>query len=80
MRWDRIAVLGLAVVLTVVGITVLLTRGSGQQAAVSRHGSTSTSAPAPDPTTSTTGRADHNHHGASRHHDDHGRGVAPPDR
>jgi len=30
VRWDRIAVLGLAVVLTVVGITVLLTRGSGQ--------------------------------------------------
>ena len=54
MQWDRIVVFGLAVVLTVVGVAVLLTRGSGQQAAVSRHGSTSTSAPAPDPTTSTT--------------------------
>jgi hypothetical protein len=53
VRWDRIAVFGLALVLTVVGITVLLTRGSGPQAAVSSHGSTTTSVPVADPTTTT---------------------------
>ena len=55
MRWDRLAVFLLAIVLTVVGIAVLLTRGSGPQAAVSsRRGSPPTSTSVPAPTTSTT--------------------------
>jgi hypothetical protein len=55
VRWDRLAVFLLAIVLTVVGIAVLLTRGSGPQAAVSsRRGSPPTSTSVPAPTTSTT--------------------------
>jgi hypothetical protein len=55
VRWDRLAVFLLAIVLTVVGIAVLVTRGSGPQAAVSsRRGSPPTSTSRPAPTTSTT--------------------------
>jgi hypothetical protein len=55
VHWDRVTVFGLAIALTIVGIVVLVTRGSGPQAAVSSHRDpppTSTSVRAP--TTSTT--------------------------
>jgi hypothetical protein len=55
VRWDRIAVFALAIVLSVVGLTVLLIRGSGPRATVTSHvgpAPSSSTVPAA-PTTST---------------------------
>jgi hypothetical protein len=52
VRWDRIAILGLAIVLTVVGIAILVGHSSGQPAAVSsRKTSPTTTATLPPTTT-----------------------------
>ena len=58
VRWDRVTVFGLAIVLTVVGIVVLVTRGPGPQATASSHREPPpTSSSVPAPTTSTTAPA-----------------------
>ncbi|MGA8370375.1 MAG: hypothetical protein WB765_09625 [Acidimicrobiales bacterium] len=64
MHWDRVILFGVAIVLTIVGVVVLVTRGSGQQAAVSSHRdpppastgvpATTTSTTVPATTTTTT--------------------------
>jgi hypothetical protein len=54
VRWDRITVLALAVVVTVVGLVVLVTRGSGQHAAVTSHVSPPPTSTTVAPTTTTT--------------------------